>query len=202
MTGQINMNTAFGREIARIASDPRYLTFCEVGTWNGDGSTRCIYEGIKHHPDARLYSIEGDPLMMAKAEAIWKGNSHVTLLMGTLHRNIMTENEVETHPRFHTVRDHYRLHYTTERRTANLTPIVKPPPCDVILLDGGEFSTEGDWNALYHRNLRVVMLDDTQVIKTNRIMIELLTDPGWKCLRNEPNDRNGWAIFERVEVSE
>jgi hypothetical protein len=202
MTGQINMNTAFGKEIARIASDSRYTTFCEVGTWNGDGSTRCIYEGIKNRPSARLYSIEGDPFMMMKAEALWKGNPQVTLLMGTLHRDIMTEEGVESHPRFHTVRDHYRLHYTTELRAAKLTPLVKPPPCDVILLDGGEFSTEGDWSVLYHDKLKIVMLDDTQVIKTNRILNQLVADPGWKCLRNEPNDRNGWAIFERVEVSE
>jgi hypothetical protein len=196
------MTTAFGREIARIASDPRYSTFCEVGTWNGDGSTRCIYEGIHRRPDAHLYSIEGDPGMMMKAEAIWKGVPCVTLLMGTLHRRIMTPHDVETHPRFHTVRDHYQLHYTSELRAATLMPIVTPPPCDVILLDGGEFSTEGDWAALVHDNLKVVMLDDTQVIKTNRILNELRGDPAWVCLRNEPTDRNGWAIFQRSEVSD
>jgi hypothetical protein len=200
--GQINMDCKLGQMIAKIAGDSRYSTFCEVGTWNGQGSTMCIYEGIKNRPSAHLYSIEGDPFMMMKAEALWKGNPQVTLLMGTLHRDIMTEEGVESHPRFHTVRDHYRLHYTTELRAAKLTPLVKPPPCDVILLDGGEFSTEGDWKALYHDNLKVAILDDTQVIKTNRILNQLLKDPAWTCLYNEPHDRNGWAIFERAVGSE
>jgi hypothetical protein len=202
MTGQINMNTAFGKEIARIASDRRYTTFCEVGTWNGDGSTRCIYEGIKDRPEAQLYSIEGDPFMMLKAHTIWKDTPQVKLMMGTLHRNILTNKEVEAHPQFHMVQGHYSLHYASEYRAAMMTPIVSPPPCDVVLLDGGEFSTDGDWEVLYHDKLKVVMLDDTRFMKTHRVMNQLLADPNWKCLRNEPDDRGGWAIFERVEVSE
>lgn len=201
MTGQINMNTAFGREIARISSDPRYSTFCEVGAWNGDGSTRCIYEGMKNRRTAHLYSIEGDSSMFEIAKRVWQGNPLVSLLFGTLHRSIMTAREVETHPRFRTVSDHYYIHYANEATTVSSAPLVSPPPCDVILLDGGEFSSEGDWNVLYHDKLQVVMLDDTQVIKTNRILNQLLNDPAWKCIRNEPSDRNGWAIFERIEVS-
>ena len=195
------MNTEFGREIARICSDERYSTICEVGAWNGDGSTRCIYEGIKNRSNTHLYSIEGDPSMFEKANRIWRNNPRVTLLFGTLHRNIMSPSEVEAHPRFHTVSDHYRIHYGNEVHTISKSPIVSPPPCDVILLDGGEFSTEGDWRVLYHDKLQLVMLDDTQVIKTNRILNELLVNPNWKCIRNEPNDRNGWAIFQRIEVS-
>lgn len=201
MMGQINLDTKFGWAISRIAADPRYSTFCEVGTWNGQGSTRCFYEGMKTRPRTHLYSIEGDPFMMMKAREVWKNYPKVTLMMGTLHRNIMSEQEVESHPLFPGVRDHYRLHYVSELRAVTLTPLVKPPPCDVILLDGGEFSTEGDWKALYHDNLKVVMLDDTQVVKTNRILNELLNDPKWVCLANEPTDRNGWAIFERAAGS-
>lgn len=201
MTGQINTTTEFGREIARICSDNRYSTICEVGAWNGDGSTRCIYEGIKNRPNAHIYSIEGDSSMFEIAKRVWTGNPRVTLMFGTLHRNIMTAKEVETHPRFHKVSEHYYIHYTNELRTVSSSPLVTPPPCDVILLDGGEFSTEGDWKALYHDKLQVVMIDDTQVIKTNRILNELLNNPSWKCLRNEPTDRNGWAIFQRTEVS-
>lgn len=197
MTGQINLDTEFGRAIYTIARDVRYTSFCEVGSWNGLGSTRCFYEGLRSRPEVRLYSIEADPAMMALARKTWDGVPNVTLLFGTLHRTGMTREEVLSHPLYPRVKDHYILHYDTEMNVLKTSPSVSVPPCDVVLLDGGEFSTEGDWAALYHDGLRIVMLDDTQVIKTNRILTQLLADPAWKCLRNEPGDRNGWAIFER-----
>lgn len=200
--GQINMDGKLGQTIAKIAGDSRYSTFCEVGTWNGQGSTMCFYEGIRNRPDAHLYSIEGDPFMMRHAEEFWKNNPSITLMFGTLHRNIMTDDEIMNHPLYSKISTHYQIYYVSELRAASFCPIVTPPPCDVILLDGGEFSTEGDWKALYHDNLKVAILDDTQVIKTNRILNQLLEDPAWKCLYNEPHDRNGWAIFERVVGSE
>ena len=200
MTGQINLDTAFGRAIVEIASDPHYTTFCEVGTWNGMGSTRCIYEGIKGR-DAFLYSIEGDREMAIRAKEVWKNTPRVKVEWGSLHRNVMSNDAVRHHPLFYRISDHYQLHYAAEVRSTVFSPIVTPPPCDVILLDGGEFSTEGDWAALAHKNLRIVMLDDTQVIKTNQIYNSLLKSPEWKCLYDQPHDRNGWAIFARSEES-
>lgn len=196
--GQINLDTQFGNVIKEIASNPLYHTFCEVGTWNGKGSTRCIYEGIQDRPNTHLYSIEGDPFMFHEAEKLWSENPKVSLLMGTLHRTIMDEHEIVSHPSYYKVHDHYRLYYVSELRSVRLTPLVTVPPCDCILLDGGEFSTYGDWNALYHENLKVVMLDDTQVIKTNKLYNELKQNPSWKCMYDVPNDRNGWAVFYRI----
>lgn len=198
MAGQINLTTELGRAITTIASQTEYTSFCEVGAWNGLGSTRCLYEGLRNRPEARLYSIEADPAMLALARQVWTGVPTVSLLFGTLHRTGMTREDVLAHPLYPRVRDHYILHYDTEMDVLRTSPLVSVPPCDVILLDGGEFSTEGDWATLYHDGLRVVILDDTQVIKTNRILHQLLADPAWKCVRNEPGDRNGWAIFERV----
>lgn len=198
MTGQINLGTEFGNTLYTISKNPNYSTFCEVGTWNGRGSTQCIYEGIRDR-DAVLYSIEGDRNMFNEALRHWKHTSSVHLLYGTLHRNIMGRAQVETHPFYSRIVDHYKLWYSTEFETIRTSPIVEVPPCDVILLDGGEFSTVGDWNVLNHTNLKVVILDDTQVIKTNAIREELLSRPEkWRCTYDRPLDRNGWAIFECI----
>lgn len=201
MSGQINMGTEFGNTIYDISKNPNYLSFCEVGTWNGCGSTKCIFEGIKNRPDTILYSIEGDKNMFEGAQDIWKNVPNIHIMYGTLHRNIMTPQEILNHPLYmekKIIRAHYELWYMTELKTVRETPLVSVPKCDVIMLDGGEFSTSGDWNVLYHDNLKVVILDDTQVIKTNLIRLQLLNDPNWKCLHDQTFDRNGWSIFERI----
>jgi len=197
MTGQINMDSSFGRAIAEIAANPSYKKFCEVGTWNGLGSTRCIFEGLRHNPGAELISIEGNYEMYMSAKSHWENNPQVKVVNGTLHRDIMAPADVTSHPLFFRVKDHYELYYESERESCLNTQLVSVPPCDVILLDGGEFSTEGDWKALYHPGLKVVILDDTHVIKTNRIYNQLKTDFTWKTLYDTPTLRNGAAIFVR-----
>jgi hypothetical protein len=197
MTGQINMDSSFGQAIAAISANPMYKKFCEVGSWNGLGSTRCFYEGIKHNPDAELISLEGNHEMYTVAASHWKDIPQVKIVNGTLHRNIMTDEEVISHPMYPRIREHYNLYYQSEKEACLSTPLITVPKCDVILLDGGEFSTEGDWSVLYHSNLKVVMLDDTHVIKTNRIYNELKKDFTWRLVYDTPNLRNGAAIFVR-----
>ncbi len=197
MLGQINMGTEFGNAIYKIAQNPRYNTFCEIGTWNGRGSTQCIYEGIRNR-NAVLHSVEGDPTMYEQAINVWKGVPNVNLYYGTLHRNIMSRSEVTSHPFFSRIDDHYRLFYNTEYNTAQNAPLVVVPKCDVILLDGGEFSTQGDWATLYHPELKVVILDDTMIIKTHSIRKQLLTDRRWRVTHDNRSDRNGCSIFERM----
>lgn len=198
MTGHINMDSSFGRAIAAISANPIYKKFCEVGSWNGLGSTRCLYEGIRHNPGAELISLEGNGEMYAMASAHWKDTPQVKIVNGTLHRNIMSDQDIQSHPLYPRIQEHYNLHYQSEKQACLNTPLVTVPKCDVILLDGGEFSTDGDWNALYHSGLKVVILDDTHVIKTNRIYNELKSDFTWRLVYDEPPPpRNGAAIFIR-----
>ena len=197
MTGQINMDSPFGRAIATIAANPLYKTFCEVGTWNGLGSTKCFYEGLKYNPNGKLISLEGNLEMYKSAVSHWENNPQVQVVHGTLHRNVMTPEEVTSHPLFPLIEGHYNLYYESERMSCLDAPLVTVPPCDVILLDGGEFSTAGDWAVLYHPKLKVVILDDTQVIKTHNIYKQLKSDFTWRTVYDTPNLRNGAAIFVR-----
>lgn len=196
--GQVLPESAFGNAIRFVVSQDKYRTFCEVGTWNGQGTTVCLYT---RRPGTHLYSIEGNPAMYASATRYWQGKPGITLLYGTLHRSILSREDVERHPRFPTIKEHYWLHYAAEELVAQNAPLVTVLPCDVVLLDGGEFSTQGDWETLRHPGIKVVILDDTQVMKTYAIYDELKSSLEWICLRDEPHDRNGWAIFERVTES-
>ena len=133
MIGRINLDSEFGRALKSIAQRPDVFNVCEVGTWNGRGSTVCIYEGMRGNPSKHLYSIEGDIDQYNLARGFWKETPNTTLLHGTLHRKIMSREEVIYHPRFRYVSDHYRIHYENELQSVNSAPLVEVPNCDAIL---------------------------------------------------------------------
>jgi len=71
-----------------------------------------------------------------------------------------------------------------------------PDVFDVILLDGGEFTTYYEFKLLKDR-CKILMLDDVNVDKCAKIVQELRTDPSWRILKHV-NVRNGYLIAERI----
>ena len=71
-----------------------------------------------------------------------------------------------------------------------------PDVFDVILLDGGEFTTYYEFQLLKNR-CSLLMLDDINVDKCKRIVEELQNSPQWKIIKQEPL-RNGYLIAKRI----
>jgi hypothetical protein len=71
-----------------------------------------------------------------------------------------------------------------------------PDNIDFLLLDGGEFSTYSEWNILKNRS-KIIVLDDTLVLKCKKIREELLNDDNYELIIDYPSDRNGFAIFKK-----
>ena len=67
---------------------------------------------------------------------------------------------------------------------------------DVILLDGGEFTTYYEFQLLKNR-CKILMLDDVNVDKCKLIVQELSSDPSWKIIK-QINIRNGYLIAEKI----
>ena len=44
--GQINRGSLLGEHIFNLAKDPKIKNIIEIGTWNGLGTTKCIYDAI------------------------------------------------------------------------------------------------------------------------------------------------------------
>jgi hypothetical protein len=44
--GQVDPNNTLGTFLTSVAEDTRFKTFLEIGTWNGQGSTRCFYTRV------------------------------------------------------------------------------------------------------------------------------------------------------------
>lgn len=84
-------------------------------------------------------------------------------------------------------------------RSAPMASDLIPREIDFLLLDGGEFSTWAEFEALRDRVKGFLLLDDTRVRKNKRVEATLCSDPGWTRLASGPL-RNGWSVWARSGV--
>jgi hypothetical protein len=71
-----------------------------------------------------------------------------------------------------------------------------PEKIDLLLLDGGEFSTYPEWLKLRDRST-IIMLDDTTVTKCKKINDELKSSENY-TLVFETFEGNGFSVFEKI----
>jgi hypothetical protein len=201
MPGQITLETAFGRALKGLASDTRYKIYLESGTWDGEGSTKCLIEGLNSRaPEdlsgAGLFSIEANKDLWMVASRYWQDkNPPCRILWGRLGERMMSKEKVEAHPLFNKIKEHYDLYFEKDVEWFLRAPLIRFRRCDVWLADGGEFATEGEWDAIRKLKPKVVALDDINVMKNNDLYNLLFLKTGWKPLFITP-ERNGAAILE------
>lgn len=199
MVGQIS-NDNFSRDIEEYASNLKYKTFLEIGTWNGLGSTKAFSNGFNNRTDDYvLYSLECNRDKCIDAAKLYTNNHKIHIL------NEVIWNEEPSN--FYTIFPQCLTNQTYKHW--NEVDIVNMKKCnlflnrpnlpnvfDVILLDGGEFTTYYEFQLLKHR-CKILMLDDVNVDKCKLIVSELYSDPSWKIIKQE-NIRNGYLIAEKI----
>jgi len=195
-SGQINMNSQFGNFLYKIALSDDVNNIFEVGTWNGQGSTVCIMNAIIDKEKSRLYSIEANPNMYNKAVDYWNNKdikNKLFLLNGTLHNKIPEIKNIS-------LNKEEIGWYIGEKNvisSANIISIDNINNIDLILLDGGEFTTQGDFDILIKKNPKYIALDDVNCYKCNKIRSDLILSRNWVVLHENLNDRNGWTILKK-----
>lgn len=209
MGGQINSSTGFGAFLLDFARGRTDLTtFVEIGTWDGEGSTRMIANGLSARPVGSptpvLWSFETDAWMHSTVSEKWAKdgpeNVETHFVHGRLGEDIVPLGLVRSLPGF---KQEMLQWWMGEKRNLMNSPIAQdrlPPHVDFVLLDGGEFTTRDDWNFVKTLTPRVVSLDDVNTFKCADIVAELESQPDmWKKL-GEGGERNGWAVFERIDT--
>jgi len=197
-SGQIH-NDNFSKEIEKYASNLNYKTFLEIGTWNGLGSTKAFSNGfLKRNDDYIFYSLECNKDKSADAANLYKNNDKIHIL------NEVIWNEEPS--------DFYQVFPQCQTNSLykkwNDVDIINMKGCnlflnrpnlpkifDVILLDGGEFTTYYEFQLLKNR-CKILMLDDTNSDKCKLIVSQLIVDKTWNILKTE-NTRNGYLIAEK-----
>ena len=205
--GQINMRSKFGQVINAIARVKTFKSFFEIGTWNGEGSTACFMNALmQRNDDSKLYSLELMPEMFNKAKQFWSWlpqsqyAHQLTLLNGRLiDQGMLSEQEIMAHPAFPKVKLHFELYYQSDVDFFNNATNIGdqlPNSIDVVLLDGGEFCSYAEYEYVRnHLNPKVIILDDTNIIKCSKARQELLAEEQWHAYYDDLNDRHGAAVF-------
>jgi hypothetical protein len=197
--GQI-CNDEFSIEITKYASDLKHNTFLEIGTWNGLGSTRAFSNGfINRNDDYVFYSLECNKDKCEDASKLYSYNKKIHILNEVIW-NEEPSNFYEIFPQCLT-NDMYK-HWNEvdiinmKRCNLFLNRPNLPAIFDVILLDGGEFTTYYEFQILKNR-CKILMLDDINVDKCKLIVNEIESDSSWRIIKKE-NVRNGFLIAEKI----
>lgn len=94
--------------------------------------------------------------------------------------------------------NHAKLWYHKDIELIQKTPNIIskiPDKIDLLVLDGGEYSTYPEWSLLKDRT-RFFVLDDTNILKCKKIREEILNSDNNKytIMHDVTNDRNGYLV--------
>lgn len=206
MIGQINRGSYLGEAIYNFSKSESIINIVEIGTWNGAGSTRCILEGIKDSKIKKnLLSIElyYDQWELANNNTKNYISEFSNFLL--LNGSIVSYNDVFWFDHsiiLNNPSDHDRLWYDKDLSLLKTSTDVSsyiPESIDLLILDGGEYTTYPEWLKLKNKT-KICILDDINTLKCNRIYNEILSDnKNYKILISNEKDRNGYCIFERIK---
>lgn len=198
MIGQINRGSLLGEHIFRLSKNPEIKVIVEIGTWNGLGSTKCIYDGIiqglkKEH---LVLSIECN--FTRHKEAIM--NLLPLLNFNFIHGAIITEEELSKEKEKHG-NNPWLLEDLNNLKTAPCIINQIPDKIDLLILDGGEFSSFLEFQKLWKKS-RFIILDDTNKELSNKnweVRNFILSDSKkFKVIEDNLKDRNGFLICEKL----
>lgn len=192
-----------------VAMRPK--TLVEIGSANGLGSTQAFLEGMRRIDNGgQLFCFELDSERYRELVVNTGDNPYVSCLQASPLPDTMTGGEIcaflEAHPEMlvakygedevlgwkeHTDREMRRLPTNGLRMIDKLFE----RPC-IALVDGSPFSGLQETRALANYGFDVIMLDDTSDIKCHDAY-RFLAAHGYEVFKENPNLRNGYAIFRR-----
>jgi hypothetical protein len=197
--GQIINGSTMGQMIYDITKREDVNNIFEIGTWYGLGSTKCVIDGIiDSKVNKNFISIELYKEMFEIAKInLQPYSEYVKLLFCTIvdYSEMFWFNFEDLDP-IHYDKKWYYNDLERIKVSENVLDQVQEK-IDLLILDGGEFSTYPEWLKLKSRS-KFIFLDDTNALKCKRIREELLNDDNYKTLLDEPNDRNGFSVFEKI----
>lgn len=202
MVGQINLNSKLGGIIYNLVKELDVKNIVEIGTWNGFGSTQCIKQAIidSKKDDYLVYSLEVNKNMYNIAKA-----NHELPNFNIVLGSIIDESDFNWFDwdLFFNGEDGYyegsksKMVWLNEdikniKNVPNVLDLI-PSKIDLLILDGGEFSTYPEYIKIGER-AKILILDDTREMKCKKIRGEILVNGKYDILHDELYDRNGFLV--------
>ncbi len=195
-TGQVSGSSDLGRWIEHLSSLQSVTTIVEVGTWRGNGTTRRIAKGLGRRDGnaASAVCVEFNRGMANEAMARHRKNPAIRIVWGrlveaeSLDGSDLTDEEIGW--------------FQQDLSNMDTAPNVfgeMPEAIDLLILDGGEFSTLAEFLVLKDRVTGWIALDDTRTRKCREIVrrIGAGEDPQF-VVADESDERNGIMILRRA----
>ena len=181
----------------------------DIGTFTGMGSLRAMINGFLQKNDRsnlKIYSFESNKKRAIEALQRYKSGpfdmSFLEVHIGKISENgFLTIEQAMKHPQYEGIKG-LTGYYAEEKEVYDLAPYVGdvlPNSIDLVCMDGGEFSSPGDWATIKPKFPKMIVLDDIGVFKNFFINEELQQNPLYKCIFMAPI-RNGISIFLRNDV--
>ena len=205
--GQITLKSKIGQFLFMAGKNKTIQSYLEVGTWNGYGSTRCIIEGLKRRnedtPSYVFYSLECNPEKCKQAQDLYKDIPNVHIL-NEVFLNNMPSDIYNIFPELKenaTFRYWNSVDFDNMKNKSLFTDRKDLPEMfDVVLLDGGEFTTWYEYLEIKDR-CKILALDDTTAPKCKQIVKEIKAQPKrWKIILDDPKERNGSIVAQRIDI--
>lgn len=205
--GQINRGSSLGEIIYNLCLQKDIKTIVEIGTWNGMGSTKCIYDAILDKNDEYLvYTLECNEDFYNKCIENYKNLpklENFNFILGTI-----VDPEENIDPMYNFDDKFFNL-YSRKTQSSwrnedvescknvkNVIDII-PEKIDLLVLDGGEFSGLSEFNKLKDISTYFV-LDDTNVIKNYEVANLMRNNSNYQILFDS-NERNGYLVSKRIK---
>lgn len=204
--GDFAENHEFFINLILAGVNPEFKTFLEVGTGTGMGTTRALVNGIlqRTEQNARMYSFDINEPALHKARyqyinnRKWVSASFLQFIWGRLNKtDFMVREDLAEMPNPYQIRQIYDVSYDREHHLWLKAPFVTlSEKFDVIVLDGGDFSSVGDYATLKNLEPKMWFLADINLCKNKAAFAELSASSKYEMVRKFEDGR-GSAIFKQ-----
>jgi len=173
--GQIRRGSKKGESLYNLAKQRDILNIVDIGTWKGMGSTKCILDAIleSNKTNYNVFSIESNKLFHEEAKInLGFLPRNFYLLHGSLiSADILKQKKSEPEINLDWIEEDIQNILTSENIFDRL-----PEEIDLLIIDGGEYSGEIEFNVLWERS-KYFFLDDIISYKNKNNRKYILSNP-------------------------
>jgi hypothetical protein len=191
--GQISLDSELGRLLFAISSLSENKVVVEIGTWNGLGSSTIIAKGIaagKSH--SKAFGLEVDYNRVRQSRRHLRKYDFFTVT----HGRIIEIDDLDSSSLNELEKQWFDSDVQNMSTAPNILNLL-PKQIDVLLLDGGEFSSYAEYVALKDRVVKWLILDDVNARKNSRVLKEAVESRDFEQVWKS-NERNGTAILVKI----
>ena len=205
MTGQINRGSFLGDYIYNLINDKNIINIVDIGTWNGMGTTKCIYDSIVdfYKIEYNVFSLEADPDFYNLALSNLPKLKNFNILLGRIieKEDLLNLDELDNSFFISASIEVQKNWLSSDLKNYSKIPNVLnliPDKIDLLILDGGEYSSYAEFLKLKDR-INYLILDDTNVVKNFKVSEIIRNDTSYEVLIDS-KERNGFMIAKKIII--